>query len=243
MIGTIEIEEKETTPGGSWAGTSAASSWQRSMPPVGRARWSLPRRSRPPPRWLTMHTQAPLGPVLPSSLRRRDGDSARSAAAVGQTRPTPSITWRASRRISSTVAPWVAYTVSSKPRLGGQDPRMAMNEAGSIAAFLGGVGAGSVVTAVVQHYLGRKAQKDDVLQQEKREVFNGLLSSLEALEVGHSVENAKRFGFWAARAEIVASRAVLDSLERFRATEPNTPPRSEALREMLRTMRIDRGVQ
>ncbi len=118
-----------------------------------------------------------------------------------------------------------------------------MGDIGSMATFLGGVGAGSVVTAFVQHLLARRAQRDDALQQERREVFTGLLSSLEALEVGDSVENAKRFGFWAARAEIVASRSMLDALERFRKTEPNSPPRSQALREMLRSMRFDRGVQ
>lgn len=74
-------------------------------------------------------------------------------------------------------------------------------------------------------------------------MFNGLLSSLEALEVTDSVENLKRFGFWAARAEIAATPTALEALKRFRGTEPNTPVRSEALSTMLRAMREDLGVK
>lgn len=117
-----------------------------------------------------------------------------------------------------------------------------MSDFGTIAAFLGGVGAGSVLTAVVQHYLARKAHKDDLLQQERSEVFNGLLQALEALETKDNVENAKRFGFWAARAEIVASQEVLDAITTMRATAPHSKERASSMSKMLRAMRIDRGV-
>jgi hypothetical protein len=117
-----------------------------------------------------------------------------------------------------------------------------MNDLGTIAAFLGGVGAGSVLTAVVQHYLTRRAQKDDLLQQERSEVFNGLLQALETLETKDTAENAKRFGFWAARAEIVASPAVLVAISDLRSTPPNSGDRSLAMDRMLRAMRADRGV-
>ncbi len=117
-----------------------------------------------------------------------------------------------------------------------------MGDFGAIAAFLGGVGAGSVLTAVVQHYLARRAHKDDLLQQERSEVFNGVLQALETLETNDSVESAKRFGFWAARAEIVASPAVLSALSDMRSTSPNSKERRLAMSRMLRAMRADRGV-
>jgi len=117
-----------------------------------------------------------------------------------------------------------------------------MSDFGTIAAFLGGVGAGSVLTAVVQHYLARKAHKDDLLQQERSEVFNGLLQALEALESKDTIENAKRFGFWAARAEIVASPAVLSAIAEMRGTAPNSEERTVSMSKMLRAMRADRGV-
>jgi len=117
-----------------------------------------------------------------------------------------------------------------------------MSDFGTIAAFLGGVGAGSVLTTVVQHYLARRAHKDDLLQQERSEVFNGLLQALEALETKDSAENAKRFGFWAARAEIVASPAVLAASSDMRNTSPKSKERDSAMSRMLRAMRADRGV-
>ena len=117
-----------------------------------------------------------------------------------------------------------------------------MGDIGTIAAFLGGVGAGSVLTAVVQHYLARRAHKDDLLQQERSEVFNGILQALEALETEDSVGNAKRFGFWTARAEIVASPAVLAAISEMRDTTPNSKKRGSAMSKMLRAMRADRGM-
>ena len=53
-----------------------------------------------------MHTQALLGLVRPSPPRGRYGDSIRTAAAVRQTRLTPSTASRASRRI-----PWTHGTL------------------------------------------------------------------------------------------------------------------------------------
>jgi hypothetical protein len=112
-------------------------------------------------------------------------------------------------------------------------------DASTIAAFLGGLGAGSVVTAILQHYLSRRAQQADVLRKDRSEVYAGLLQALEALEVTDSVANAKRFGMWAARAEIVASSAVVSAISAMRATPPNSTQRDSALTYLLRCMRSD----
>jgi hypothetical protein len=117
-----------------------------------------------------------------------------------------------------------------------------MSDLGTIAAFLGGVGAGSVATAIVQHYLARRAHKHDLLQKERSEVYNGLLQALEALETKDSRENAKRFGFWVARAEIVASQELLDAIAVMRATTPHSTERTSSISRKLRAMRADRGV-
>ncbi|WP_162311973.1 hypothetical protein [Pseudoxanthomonas broegbernensis] len=74
-----------------------------------------------------------------------------------------------------------------------------MADASTIAAFLGGLGAGSVVTALLQHHLSRRAQQDDTLRKDRSEVYAGLLQALESLEVTDSVENKKRFGMGCSR--------------------------------------------
>ncbi len=69
---------------------------------------------RPPPRRLTMGTQALLGPVLPSPLHGRDGDIIRTASALTQTRLTPST--RLARVVSHLLDLWhVASFAGSLP--------------------------------------------------------------------------------------------------------------------------------
>lgn len=114
-----------------------------------------------------------------------------------------------------------------------------MTEASTIAAFLGGLGAGSVITALLQHFLSRRAQQADNLRKDRSEVYAGLLQAIEALEVANSVANSKRFGMWAARAEIVASSEVIEAISVMRATPPNSTQRDASLKNLLRCMRFD----
>ncbi|GAP67108.1 hypothetical protein MBSD_n2424 [Mizugakiibacter sediminis] len=114
-----------------------------------------------------------------------------------------------------------------------------MIEASTISAFLGGLGAGSVVTALLQHFLARRAQLEDVLRKDRSEVYSGLLQALESLEVTNSIENAKRFGMWAARAEVIGSDDVIDAIAKMRVTPPNSTERSAALALLLKRMRSD----
>lgn len=114
-----------------------------------------------------------------------------------------------------------------------------MADASTIAAFLGGLGAGSVVTAILQHYLSRRAQQVDALRKDRTEVYAGLLQALESLEVADSQENKKRFGMWVARAQVIASTGVIEAIAAMRLTPPNSAQRDSALASLLRCMRSD----
>jgi len=114
-----------------------------------------------------------------------------------------------------------------------------VTEASTIAAFLGGLGVGSVITAVLQHFLSRKAQQADTLRKDRSDVYAGLLQALETLEVTDSMANAKHFGMWVARAEVVASESVISAIATMRATQPNSTQRDHALAHLLRCMRSD----
>lgn len=114
-----------------------------------------------------------------------------------------------------------------------------MDQLGSIAAFLGGVGAGSTVTALIQHFLARRSQRADLLHSNRTKAFTGVLRALEALEVSHTQEKAKSFGYWVCRTQLVASDRVVEAISRMRATDPMTPQREQAMQEMLGAMRAD----
>ena len=109
----------------------------------------------------------------------------------------------------------------------------------AFAAFFGGIGAGSVITSLIQHFLARKAQKAGYLQKERNQAYTELLKALEALNLTSSAENAKRFGFCAARVEILASDSVNRALHSYRAIATQTPARDEAFKALLTAMRSD----
>lgn len=109
----------------------------------------------------------------------------------------------------------------------------------AFAAFFGGIGAGSVITSLIQYFLNRKAQKAEYLQKERNQAYTDLLSSLESLNLANSIENKKRFGFCAARVEILASDEVNKALHHFWKTDIETPARDEAFKSLLMAMRSD----
>nr|WP_315496925.1 hypothetical protein [uncultured Rhodoferax sp.] len=114
-----------------------------------------------------------------------------------------------------------------------------MADPSSLGAFLGGLGAGSIATAFLQHLLSRRAQRIDALRKDRSEVYAGLLQALEVIEVEYSVANAKRFGMWAARTEVIGSTEVISAVAAMRASSPDSPERAEAFSRLLRSMRED----
>ena len=114
-----------------------------------------------------------------------------------------------------------------------------MADLSTIVSFLGGLGAGSVLSALVQHFLSKRVHRADLLFKERNEVFQGLLQALENLEVKDSVENAKRFAFWAARAEIIASSETYKAIEHLKTTKPYGEERRIGMDAMLQNMRKD----
>ena len=52
--------------------------------------------------------------------------------------------------------------------------------------LIGGFGIGTIVTTIVQHILKRKSKKEDQYFQERKEVFIGMLQSIEELQNEYS---------------------------------------------------------
>jgi hypothetical protein len=116
-------------------------------------------------------------------------------------------------------------------------------DTGSIVSFLAGIGFGSVVSASVQHYLNRRAKRQDQIAAELREAFIGLLEALKVLETSNTKEHAKRLGYWIARIQLVGSQRVYSAVEAWGRTDAGTPERKTAMDDMIATMRSDLGIQ
>jgi ABC-type bacteriocin/lantibiotic exporter with double-glycine peptidase domain len=76
--------------------------------------------------------------------------------------------------------------------------------------LLGGFGIGTIVTTIIQHILKRKSEKEDQHFQERKEVFVGILQSIENLQNEYSKENSSKLGYWIARANLVAGNELND---------------------------------
>lgn len=108
-----------------------------------------------------------------------------------------------------------------------------------IIAFLSGLGAGSVVTAIVQHWLQRRRRKEKTKFVERKAAFDGLLKAYFALDQESSRHNQARFDMWANRVRLVGSKNVVEALDDLRNTEPYTKERIDAHERLMEAMRKD----
>jgi len=106
-------------------------------------------------------------------------------------------------------------------------------------SFLGGIGLGSVLTAVIQRWLTRRARADDILIEGRQEAFRGIFEATETLELGWTIEKAKRLGFWIIRVELLGSRETIEATHARRDTAPNTEERRQSQKRMIKAMRRD----
>ena len=113
----------------------------------------------------------------------------------------------------------------------------------SWAVFLGGLGVGSAVTAIVQHALAWRAKQQDLRTAELKEAFTGFLAAFARMNEDDAFrENQVSFGLWAARIQLVASREVTACIEALKQTKPNSPARTSAVDALLSEMRRDLGI-
>jgi hypothetical protein len=78
-----------------------------------------------------------------------------------------------------------------------------------ILPLIGGLGIGSLLKGLVDHFLNKKLKTDDRLYQEKREIYFGLIDAMHQADIHPSVENAKAFGNWTNRCKLFGSPEVI----------------------------------
>jgi hypothetical protein len=112
-----------------------------------------------------------------------------------------------------------------------------MSDAQTIIAFLGGVGLGSIATAVVKHLLDRKAKREDIAFSAKKEAIDGLLQAYRDVAVEPSEEVLKRFAYWEAQINILCSERLSNAVARLKVSQPGSQKREKADKEMREAMR------
>lgn len=110
--------------------------------------------------------------------------------------------------------------------------------------LIGGLGIGSLLKGVVDHFLAGRAKSSDRAYQEKREVYIGLLQALREAAVKPSNENAKAFALWHARCAIFGANEVTVAAQRLIDTDHKGTKggaRDNAYQDLINAMRKDMG--
>lgn len=107
-------------------------------------------------------------------------------------------------------------------------------------ALLAGLGIGSLLKSIADHFMSRRAASRDCWYQEKREAYLGLLSALHAAAVSPSPSASKDYALWQTRCELFGSANVT----RFAQDIVNTnigpvEDRVRAFRRLVAAMRED----
>jgi len=112
-----------------------------------------------------------------------------------------------------------------------------------VLPLLGGLGIGSLIKGIVDHFLVAKSKSNDRAYQEAKDSYIGLLSALRDVNVNPSNENLKSFGLWHARCEIFGSKSVSNAAQKMVDTnherEKKGSLRETAYQELLSAMRQD----
>jgi hypothetical protein len=106
--------------------------------------------------------------------------------------------------------------------------------------LLGGLGIGSLFTSIFNHFVTRKATKDDRWYQERREAYLGLLKALHQAAVQPSEESSKGFALWQTQCNLFGASEVSKYAQAM--VDTNDGPREarhNAFEALIRAMRDD----
>lgn len=106
--------------------------------------------------------------------------------------------------------------------------------------LLGGLGIGSLLKSIIDHFQSRRAVLNDRFYQEKREAYLGLLDALHKAALKHSDETAKNYALWEARCDLFGSEDVSKYAKEI--VETNDGPRearASAFRSLIAAMKLD----
>ena len=111
-----------------------------------------------------------------------------------------------------------------------------------IVPLLTAFGLGSIVTALIQSILARRAARDERSFREKQAAYVGLLEAYHRAAAEGTDETSKLFAYWQMRCDLVGSTDVRDTIRRIVETNDDRAGREKADMDMKAAMRADLGV-
>jgi hypothetical protein len=109
-----------------------------------------------------------------------------------------------------------------------------------ILPLIAGLGLGSLLKSVADHFMTRRASSHDRWYQEKREAYLGLLNALHEAATTPSDKNSKTYALWQTRCELFGSMDVAKYAQLI--IDTNDGPRaarSTAFRNLVNAMKSD----
>lgn len=111
-----------------------------------------------------------------------------------------------------------------------------------MVTFLSGLGIGSVITLVIKHSLEQKAKLKEVWLMDYKQACDGLLDSYSEVALSNSNEALKKFAFYELKIKLYANEKVINAIEDFKNSDPNSLNRKNLENTMLQEMRHDLGL-
>jgi hypothetical protein len=107
--------------------------------------------------------------------------------------------------------------------------------------LLGGLGIGSLLSAIVNHHLAVRSKLKDRLYEEKRETYLGMIQALRDCCVRPSLETVKTYGAWHDRCKLFGSEDVVRASQQYIETSNDIggEARAKAYKELFEEMRSD----
>lgn len=111
-----------------------------------------------------------------------------------------------------------------------------------ILPLLAGLGIGSLLKSMADHFMARRASTSDRWYQEKRESYLGLLQALHDAAIHPSDKNSMAFALWQTRCELFGSKDVAMYAQAM--VDTNDGPgeqRNEDFKNLIQAMKADFG--
>lgn len=112
-----------------------------------------------------------------------------------------------------------------------------------VVSLIASFGLGSLLTAILQSWLTRRAQLDERIFEERKKAYIGLLEAYHRAAVEGTDAAAKEFAYWQMRCELVAPKNVREAIERIISTNDNKDARHIAHEQLKESLRSDLGVE
>jgi len=112
-----------------------------------------------------------------------------------------------------------------------------------IGTFVGGLGIGSALGAIIQYFLARRATLEERSFSLKKEAYAGLLTAIAEMDKAPEDTNASaNYELWVAHCQLVAPPHVNTLIFKWRSDESLKRNEGAPLNELLNAMRKDLGI-